>query len=80
MTLENLRNYLETAEEKYPISTEFTKDYQQSPANKNGYVYYAWKHGLSVCKKTADPSQKWHFLEAYTGLLYTVNHEYWLIF
>ena len=30
MTLENLRNYLETAEEKYPISTEFTKDYQQS--------------------------------------------------
>ena len=35
MTLENLRNYLETAEEKYPIST----------------------------------SQKWHFLEAYTGLL-----------
>ena len=69
MTLENLRNYLETAEEKYPISTEFTKDYQQSPANKNGYVYYAWKHGLNVCKKTADPSQKWHFLEAYTGLL-----------
>lgn len=24
MTLENLRNYLETAEEKYPILTEFT--------------------------------------------------------
>ena len=38
MTLENLRNYLETAKEKYPISTEFTKNYQQSPANKNGYV------------------------------------------
>lgn len=69
MTLENLRNYLETAKEKYPISTEFTKNYQQSPANKNGYVYYAWEHGLSICKKTADPSQKWHFLEAYTGLL-----------
>lgn len=69
MTLAALRDYLKKAKEKYPVSTEFIKKYQQSPANKNGYVYYAWDCGLTVCKQTADPNQKWHFLEAYTGLL-----------
>lgn len=68
MTIKEWMELLEDKEEHYPISDEFIKSYQQSPVNKNGYVYYAWEIGRVICRELAEPNQKWHFLESYLSI------------
>lgn len=69
MTIEEWMKLLADKKEHYPISDEFIKNYQQSPANKNGYVYFAWEEGCEICSKKAEPNQKWHFFESYISIL-----------
>ncbi len=65
MTISEFMNFLDKKNEHYPISDEFIKKYQQSPASINGYVYYAWETGRVIHKEIAEPNQKWHFFESY---------------
>lgn len=65
--------FLEDKKEHYPISDEFIKNYQQSPNNKNGYVYFAWETGHIISRKLAEPNQKWHFFESYILILIDQN-------
>lgn len=58
-------DFLVDKKEHYPISDDFIKNYQQSPNNKNGYVYFAWETGHVINKEIAEPNQKWHFFESY---------------
>ncbi len=32
---------------------------------RGGYFDYAYEHDEKICKKNAEPSQKWHLLESY---------------
>lgn len=69
LTIGEWKEYLSNKSEHYPISDEFIKKYQQSPANVNGYVYYAWKTNRIINKEDAEPDQKWHFELYISGLL-----------
>jgi len=69
MTIRDWMKLLEDKKEHYPISDEFIKNYQQSPVNKNGYVYFAWETGREICRETAEPNQKWNFFESYILIL-----------
>ncbi|HEX8932211.1 MAG TPA: hypothetical protein VF810_03595, partial [Patescibacteria group bacterium] len=69
MTIKEWMKLLGDKKEHYPISDEFIKDYQQSPVNKNGYVYFAWETGRVICREIAEPNQKWHFFESYILIL-----------
>lgn len=69
MKIREWMELLADKKEHYPVSDEFIKNYQQSPMNKNGYVYYAWKKGHVICREIAEPNQKWHFFESYISIL-----------
>lgn len=69
MTIKEWMELLADKKEHYPVSDEFIKSYQQSPVNKNGYVYYAWEIGRVVCREIAEPNQKWHFFKSYISIL-----------
>lgn len=71
MTIAEWMKILANKKEHYPISDEFVKFYQQSPLNKDGYVYLAWETGHVICREIAEPNQKWHFFESYILILIT---------
>lgn len=65
MKIKEWMGLLADKKEHYPVSDEFIKNYQQSPVNKDGYVFFAWKTGHIICREIAEPNQKWHFFESY---------------
>lgn len=65
MKIEKLMEFLNNKEEHYTISDEFVRKFQQTPSNKDSYVYYAWKLGKTISKEKAEPNQKWHFFDRY---------------
>ncbi|MBS4842905.1 MULTISPECIES: hypothetical protein [Clostridium] len=65
MQIKEWMEFLADKKEHYPVSDEFIKNYQQSPRNKNGYVFFAWETGHIICREISEPNQKWHFFESY---------------
>lgn len=67
MILKDFKEKLEYADEHYPVVDEFVKGYQQSPTNKNGYIYHAWEERIIIDRLNGEPNQKWHLFDAYLG-------------
>lgn len=65
LQIQHANAYFMKKEEHYPQSDRFVHVYQQTSCSASSYIRHAFLKGQMICKKQAEPNQKWHFTKAW---------------